>query len=200
VTGLETDRRAVVVLGVAVEAGLGGLAWILGLWLGQPAGATLRAEWASLAWGVAATGPLLLVFVGCLRSSLEPLVRIRRFFDETLRPLFAQCSLGDLALIAVAAGIGEELLFRGVVQAWASRRLGLGAGLAAANLLFGFLHPITPAYVVLAGLMGAYLGALWLATGNLLVPITTHAAYDFFALLYLVKARPGTAAGPPGGQ
>jgi membrane protease YdiL (CAAX protease family) len=177
-----------VVVGVAVEASLGVLAWILGFWLGQPAGATLRADWAAAAWGVAATGPLMLVFVACLRSSLEPLLKIRRFFDETLRPLFSQCSLGELALVAVAAGIGEELLFRGVVQAWASRHLGEAAGLAAANVVFGLLHPITPAYVLLAGLMGAYLGALWLATGNLLAPITAHALYDFLALAFLLRS------------
>jgi hypothetical protein len=176
-----------VIVGVVVEAGLGVLAWILGLWLGQPAGATLSADWAAVGWGVAATGPLMLVFVACLRSSLEPLLKIRRFFDETLRPLFSQCSLGELAFVAIAAGIGEELLFRGVVQAWASRRLGVAAGLAAANLVFGLLHPITPAYVLLAGLMGAYLGALWLATGNLLAPITAHALYDFLALAFLLR-------------
>jgi membrane protease YdiL (CAAX protease family) len=185
--GLETNRRVIVVVGVVVEAGLGVLAWILGWCMGQPAGASLRPEWAAFAWGVAATGPLILVFVGCQRSSLKPFARIRTFFDETLRPLFAQCSLGELALVATAAGIGEELLFRGVVQAFASRWLGPGAGLAVSNLLFGLLHPITPAYVVLAGLMGAYLGALWLATGNLFAPITAHALYDFLALAYLLR-------------
>ena len=33
----------------------------------------------------------------------------------------------------------------------------------------------------------AYLGWLWLASDNLLVPIVTHAAYDFAALVYLLR-------------
>ena len=36
-------------------------------------------------------------------------------------------------------------------------------------------------------LMGLLLGGLWIATGNLLVPIVAHAVYDFLALVWLVK-------------
>jgi hypothetical protein len=64
-------------------------------------------------------------------------------------------------------------------------------GLAVAALLFGLAHFITPTYAVLAGTMGLYLGWLWIDTGNLLVPITAHAVYDFLALAYLAKIRPG---------
>jgi membrane protease YdiL (CAAX protease family) len=58
-------------------------------------------------------------------------------------------------------------------------------------VLFGLLHPITPTYAVLAALMGAYLGGVWLASGNLLVPIVAHALYDFIALAYLLAPPPG---------
>ena len=56
-----------------------------------------------------------------------------------------------------------------------------------ASLLFGIAHAITPAYLVLAALIGEYLGGLWLWTGNLLAPIIAHAGYDFIALWYLAK-------------
>ena len=63
-------------------------------------------------------------------------------------------------------------------------------GLLAASVLFGLAHPITPAYAVLAAMIGVYLGWLWLAFDkNLLVPITAHALYDFLALIYLVRTR-----------
>ena len=62
-------------------------------------------------------------------------------------------------------------------------------GLVAAAILFGLLHPLTPTYAVLAALIGLYLGWLRMATGNLFVPITTHAIYDFLVLAYLVKWR-----------
>jgi uncharacterized protein len=39
----------------------------------------------------------------------------------------------------------------------------------------------------MAALMGAYLGWLWLLTGNLLTPIIAHAVYDLAALLVLTR-------------
>ena len=65
-------------------------------------------------------------------------------------------------------------------------------GLLAAAFLFGLLHLLTPVYGLMAALIGLYLGWLWMASGNLLVPITVHAAYDFIALVYLVRIRKGT--------
>jgi membrane protease YdiL (CAAX protease family) len=54
------------------------------------------------------------------------------------------------------------------------------------------MHPMTPAYAVLASLAGAYLGWAYLATENLLVPVLAHALYDFTALVYLLR-KPGAA-------
>ena len=58
-----------------------------------------------------------------------------------------------------------------------------------ASLLFGLAHAITRTYVVLATVFGIYLGWLWTASGNLLVPIVAHALYDFVALSALVRAE-----------
>ena len=44
-------------------------------------------------------------------------------------------------------------------------------------------------YAVIATLVGAYLGVLWFAAGNLLAPITTHAFYDFVAPVYFLRAQ-----------
>jgi membrane protease YdiL (CAAX protease family) len=56
--------------------------------------------------------------------------------------------------------------------------------------VFGLAHPISTTYAVLASLIGIYLGFLFVATDNLLVPIVTHAAYDFLALVYLLSGQP----------
>ncbi len=108
-------------------------------------------------------------------------------------PLFRDCRFTELAVIAALAGIGEEMLFRGVIQAAVAQQIGgprgVWLGLLVAAVLFGLLHPVTPTYAVLAGSIGLYLGWLWLACGNLLLPIITHGVYDFLALLYLVQAR-----------
>jgi membrane protease YdiL (CAAX protease family) len=121
------------------------------------------------------------------------LVNLRRVVDRILVPMFRDCRPLELLVISVLAGLGEEMLFRGVLQeavsGWIGPPAGPWAGLVAAAFLFGLLHPLTPTYAVLAGLIGLYLGWLWMLTANLLVPITAHAAYDFLALMYLVKMR-----------
>ena len=85
------------------------------------------------------------------------------------------------------------MLFRGVVQPavadWVGGPWGTWVGLAAAAILFGLAHQITITYALLAGLIGAYLGGIWLLSHNLLVPIIAHAAYDFIVLVYLVRIR-----------
>jgi membrane protease YdiL (CAAX protease family) len=79
------------------------------------------------------------------------------------------------------------MLFRGVLQGALQHALGLAAGLLLASALFGLLHFITLTYAVFATVLGAYLGWLWMVTDNLLVPTVAHAAYDFAALLYLLR-------------
>src|SRR5262249_49061237 len=180
-------RWQVILLSLLCEGGLGGLAWLLGCLFDQPCYEPLHWEERAIAWGAAASGPMLLAFVLCLVWPVGPLERIKRFSREFIRPLFAPCTVLDLAFISLLAGLGEELLFRGVLQAVFSRAIGLEAGLAAASVLFGLVHPFTPGDVVLAGLMGAYLGEVWLLSGNLLVPVVAHALYDFLLLIVLVK-------------
>ena len=60
------------------------------------------------------------------------------------------------------------------------------------SVVFGLGHLITPAYALLAGLLGFYLGTLALVYDNLLLVMTVHGLYDFLALIYLTK-RPQTA-------
>ncbi|MBV8232882.1 MAG: CPBP family intramembrane metalloprotease, partial [Planctomycetaceae bacterium] len=137
------------------------------------------------AWGAVAALPMLGMFWLAWRWPAGSLAEIKKYCIEELIPVFRDCDWHDLALIALVAGIGEELLFRGTIQAALSRWLGLWPGLAVASLLFGFLHPITPTYVAIATLLGTYLGAVWIATGNLLTVIIAHALYDFVALVIL---------------
>jgi membrane protease YdiL (CAAX protease family) len=90
-------------------------------------------------------------------------------------------------MISLAAGLGEEALFRGVLQSVLTQAFSPSVGLVAASLLFGFAHCVTRAYVVFATLFGLYLGWLTIINDNLLAPIVAHTLYDFAALKYLVK-------------
>ena len=44
---------------------------------------------------------------------------------------------------------------------------------------------------MIATLLGAYLGGVWIPTGNLLTVIIAHAIYDFVALVILPRAVRG---------
>lgn len=122
-----------------------------------------------------------------LNARSGPVQRLVAFVVEQLGPLLARLSPVELALLAAVAGISEEILFRGVVQVALARALPEWGALLTASGLFGLVHFASPAYAILAGIMGLYLGALFLAQGNLLAPIVTHALYDFVALIYVAR-------------
>jgi len=128
-----------------------------------------------------------MLFWWMLRSSLAPLARIRRLLVAGLRPLFAPCSLVQLGIISLSAGICEEVLFRSVIQGTLATVAGPWVALFIASLIFGAVHLVTVAYGIIAAAIGGYLGLLWLLGGNLLIPIATHAAYDFLALVYFLR-------------
>jgi len=192
----ETDLKPpknFVVMAALFEGGLAVVAVALGKLLGYPPLETFHWSLPDFAWAMAATVPPLVVFYMCVKISFRPLASTVKVIDELLVPLFRNCRVVELAIIAMLAGLGEEMLFRVIVQQsltdWIGGPAGPWIGLLAAALLFGMLHLLTPAYGIIAGLIGLYLGWLWMDSGNLLVPITVHAAYDFIALVYLVRIR-----------
>jgi membrane protease YdiL (CAAX protease family) len=182
-----------VVMAALFEGGLAVAAVLLGRMLGCAPLDSLHWTSAGLAWGLLGAVPPLIVFFLVLKVPLKPLASTVRVVDEVLVPVFAKCRTLELAIISLLAGLGEEMLFRIIVQQaladWVGGSVGLWVGLAVAAILFGMLHLITPMYGLLAGAIGLYLGWMWIASGNLLAPITTHAVYDFVALVYLVRIR-----------
>ena len=169
------------------------------------AGALLGvAPFGTLAWsprglaaGIVATAPLLLLLRWCMRTRVAPIARLVRLVVERAAPLLAGSSRAMVALVAALAGIGEEALFRGVVQTALVEHFSPWAAVAVTSTLFGLAHCLTAAYAVLAALVGAYLGWLHLASGNLLAPIVTHALYDLVALLLLLDVRPAPPSSVP---
>lgn len=77
--------------------------------------------------------------------------------------------------LGIAAGLGEEMLFRGVLQYELGTRFGDIVAVFVASVIFGALHAVTPLYAFLASLASVYFGYLYLSSGNLAVPIATHA-------------------------
>lgn len=97
----------------------------------------------------------------------------RRLSDE-LGALLGPLGTGHCVALAVFSGLGEEALFRGVLQPW--------LGLVPASLLFGLAHFVPrrnlapwSLFTVVAGLL---LGGLYDWTGNLVAPIVAHAGIN----------------------
>jgi len=174
-------------LGCLAEIFLFGVALALGWLFKQPLLATLRWRADDAVLGIAGAFPLLVLFWWMLRSRLRPLAEIRDFLEAVVRPIFGQWRVPQLAVISVLAGVCEESLFRAVIQGGLTRAVGLEAALVLASVLFGACHFVNWAYAITATLIGLYLGALWLFTGNVLAPAVTHAVYDFAALVYFLR-------------
>lgn len=111
---------------------------------------------------------------------------VREIFT-TLEEIFGKLSLAGAVGAGIMAGMGEELLFRGVVQT----AFGLPAGVA----LFTLAHMGTKPLLLLilwTAMEGLWFGLLYETTGNLLYPMVVHGLHDIFGILaiQLVSQRP----------
>lgn len=152
----------------------------------------LPAAW-EVGYGIAFCLPLFVLNVllfGPLGRRYAPLRSCYEFKDRVVRPLAEALDVPSSAAVALCAGIGEELFFRGVIQ--------MEWGIVAASLAFSILHFGTAVrkYLFLSILyagIGFYFGFLARNFGSLWLVIVAHAAYDFLALLYLRYESPPPA-------
>ena len=112
-----------------------------------------------------------------MADKIKALVTLKKIVLSEVRAIFRNCSLNDLVVISLLAGIGEEFLFRGVIQ--------IKFGIVYASILFGLLHFVSPAYAIVTTIMGFYLGMIFQISGGLLAPVIIHFLYDLAALVYL---------------
>lgn len=178
-------------LGLLTELALAALgtfaAFLCGLSIGQYLDLSLGA------WllGILATVPMLVALAILESLDLPSLRRLSQVVEPLIAGLFAGRGLPSVILVSAAAGLGEEIFFRGFLQNAASLLAGPAAGLAIGSLLFGLAHNATRAYAALATALGGYLGLLFLTTGNLLVPIVAHGLYDAIVLQRMLKRLEG---------
>ena len=156
----------------------------------------LRAIWL----GMVAVVPMLGMMLAVRLLPLPAFRKLNSLVDEVVVPLFRGVSVGSLAVISLAAGIGEEMLFRGVLFDKMTVWWGLTGAIVGTSLLFGLAHWLTMAYGLLAAGLAVYLAGLMLWTNNILAAMVAHALYDFLVLLVLVKGREPLkrTAGPAG--
>jgi membrane protease YdiL (CAAX protease family) len=108
-----------------------------------------------------------------------------------LRPFAKDVSPVGIVMLALTSSLGEELLFRGLLEPW------LGLWLQA--LLFGVLHQMAgPSRWVWAGwatLVGLLFGSIFELTGSLAGPLAAHALVNGLNLSYLKSYDPGPRRG-----
>jgi uncharacterized protein len=114
------------------------------------------------------------------RVAVGRFVWARRLHNE-LRPIARQLSSVDIVVLAALSAVGEELLFRGILQPV--------LGVFGQALVFGLLHQMTgPSrwiWVTWAGVVGFVFGVLFQLTGSLLGPILAHALINGLNLGFL---------------
>jgi len=186
-----TENPAGFRLAVVVEGALGlvavGLAGLFGVPLREQFALTSRGFVEGTLIGVVATLPMLAIFWWMVSAKWQPFVELHAQVTQMVRELFPRASLVELAIIAVLAGVSEELLFRGVLQTLVAGWTTPLISLAVASLVFGALHAVSRLYFVLATLIGGYLGWLLLECDDLTAPMVAHGLYDFIALAYLTR-------------
>lgn len=163
------------------------LAWLLGLSL------ALSPDGMSIAMGVLGTLPIWWLLVWARGLQVSPLKEFFAWVDHNIVSLFRGALTWQIAVIAVLAGLGEEMLFRGVIQQALQGWLGAWPGLLLASFAFGAAHWVNRTYMIFACVMGLYLGLLYWRTDSLLVPVIVHALYDFLALRMLLRQAPVTS-------
>lgn len=160
---------------------------------------------------LAFTAPLCLSLAAAMAAAdagVPSCVELKTFFSRSITPLITALPTPALALLAAAAGLGEEAMFRGALlplasaaaaAAGADAATSAALALAATSVLFGALHAVTPLYFAWATAAGALFGWEWYATGGSLSACAlTHGLYDFIA--FVVIARTWGAAPADGGK
>jgi membrane protease YdiL (CAAX protease family) len=112
-----------------------------------------------------------------------------RALHADLRPAVSGASDRGILVMALASGIGEELVFRGLLVPL--------VGIVLSSLAFGLLHQVRGrarwAWAAWAALTGAVFGAIFVLTGSLAGPILAHVGINFVNLRHLRDHGPGAA-------
>jgi membrane protease YdiL (CAAX protease family) len=153
--------------------------------------------------GIVAALPLLAVINLLERLPLQSVRKLQEETEQKLIKLMAGFSYKELATVALCAGVGEEMLFRGWLMMHLAGSVDMAtlnaqpfAGLtsptvllaiAGSSIAFGLAHPITPLYIVITGLIGVFMAVLMITTGSLIAPIAAHAFYDLVQLVIAVR-------------
>jgi membrane protease YdiL (CAAX protease family) len=137
--------------------------------------------------GLLATLPMLAIFLLLVNSNWPMMRQLREQVEWLISEMFPNGGIAQFAMVAVLAGVGEELLFRGALQTTLGNWTTPVIGLVITSLLFGLAHALSKLYFLFAIAVGAFLGWMTLEYNDLVAPMVAHGVYDFLALAYLSR-------------
>ena len=118
---------------------------------------------------------------------------IFQHIESTFAERLTDLSGGGVVLLALLSSISEEILFRGALQPSIMSIAGTTGGLIITSLIFGLLHTGPnrryfgwTAFAVLSGLV---LGAAFIWTGNIIVPILIHFIINAINMWLIITRR-----------
>ncbi|HEX6837988.1 MAG TPA: CPBP family intramembrane glutamic endopeptidase [Polyangia bacterium] len=173
---------------LGIWLGLGGCAIALGLVAWTLDRARLRVELRPTLRSVVAGTVVGVAMSAATHLLYPPVARAAPFVAGDTARLYAAfraTSLPVAALVLVPVVLGEELVWRGVVQGAIVRRAGPRAGVGLAALVYALAHGPAgaPLLVVVALGCGLVWGALRAATGSLVPSLVAHLVWDTLVLL-----------------
>jgi membrane protease YdiL (CAAX protease family) len=183
---LQIERLRVYLSSFVTLVALGGLCAVAGWRQGGADALGLSAPPRSVfvAWTVGLTvGGVAVLFA--FRRALMALDREEAAVVEALIPRSKEERYAFAAL-SLAAGLGEEIAYRGYAIAALTPVTGTTGAAVLTTVVFGVLHAYQgPQGMVRAGLLGGLLAWGFLAGGSLWPPIVTHALLDILAGIFL---------------
>lgn len=126
-----------------------------------------------------------LVFVGM--RFFEPVTPALKTITLGLNRLFSEFTWPMIIVISCMAGVGEELLFRGVIQSTLVNVTNPLMAIVISSMVFAALHCMTKLYVLLAFLASLMIGSVFHLTQNLVTVMVLHSVYDVLAFAWVVK-------------
>ena len=134
-------------MAVVVEGGLAlaalVLAWLFGVTLRDMFPAVGSPLASAIMRGLVATIPMLIIFWLLVNSNWSTMRQMREQVQWLIDEMFPSRSIAQFAMVALLAGVGEELLFRGAVQSILANWTTPVSGLAITSLLFGLAHALS---------------------------------------------------------
>ncbi len=185
------SRNRFLLFAVVVQGGVLLLALVVAYTLGLSPTKSVRWEMRDLVSGLLAVLPMLAVY------HFSP--GLRQLAIDSLGQSLARCRWYDLVMLALLAGVGEELLFRGMLYE-GLLPLNFWVAVIVSNVAFGMLHALSWNYFLTTTTIGfgMHLLAGISEPRNLLAPMVAHSVYDLFAFFLLRREyRSATPASVP---